>query len=68
VKKAEAAGGVGQATDIWIIGKGGIEIVEQQTITELEDVYRERETTRERRGFNKRITELEIRTRKAKTP
>lgn len=66
-KKAEAAGGVGQATDIWIISKDGIEIVEQQTVTELEEVYHERETTRERRGFDKRITELKIQTRKAET-
>lgn len=66
-KKAEAAGGVGQATDIWIINKDAIEIVEQQTVIELEEVYRDRETTRERRGFDKRITELEIRTRKAET-
>lgn len=64
-KKAETAGGVGQSTDIWIIGKDGINIVEQQTITKLEEVYRERETIRERRGFDKRITELKIQTRKA---
>ena len=63
-KKAEAAGGVGQATDMWLIDNDGIRIAEQETIAELEGVYHERETTRERRGFDKRITELEIRTRK----
>ena len=66
-KKAEAAGGVGQATDMWVIRKGGVEIVKQETITELEGVYHERETTRERRGFDKRITELEVRTGKVET-
>ena len=66
-KKAETAGGVGQSTDIWIIGKDGIDIVEQQTITELGEIYRERETIRERRGFDKRITELKIQAGKAET-
>jgi hypothetical protein len=63
-KKAETAGGVGQATDMLIIDKEGIKMVEQETITKLEEVYCEREKTRERRGFDKRITELEIHTRK----
>lgn len=64
-KKAESAGGVGQSTDIRIIGKEGIEIVEQETITRLEEIYHEREGIRERRGFDKQITELKIQTRKA---
>jgi len=66
-KKAEAAGGVGQATDMIIIDKDGIRMVEQQTIIELEGIYHEREITRERRGFDKRITELKVATRKMET-
>ena len=66
-KKAEIAGGVGQATDMIIIDKDGIRIVEQQTITELEEIYNERETTRERRGFDKRITDLKVATREVET-
>ena len=67
-KKAEAAGGVGQATDMTIVSKDAVELVEQETIAKLEEVYHERETTRERRGFDKRITEIEIRTRKMEAP
>ncbi len=63
-KKAETAGGVGQATDMIIIDKDGIKMVEQQTIAELEEIYNERETIRERRGFDKRIIELKVATRK----
>lgn len=66
-KKAETAGGVGRATDMIIIDKTGIKMVEQQTTTELEEVYCERETTRERRGFDKRITQLKVATRKMET-
>ena len=66
-KKAEAAGGVGQATDMLIIDKEGIKIIEQETTIKLEEVYRDREKSRERRGFDKRITELEIRTRNVET-
>jgi len=66
-KKAEAAGGVGQATDMLIIDKDGTKMVEEQIIAQLEEVYRERETTRERRGFDKRITELKVGTRKVET-
>lgn len=67
-KKAESAGGVGEATDMIIIDNNGIKIVEQQTITELEEVYHERETAHERRGFDKRITELKVATRNVETP
>ena len=67
-KKAEAAGGVGQATDMITIDKDGIKMVEQQTIATLGEIYNERETTRERRGFDKRITELKVATRKMETP
>lgn len=67
-KKAEAAGGVGQATDIVIIDKEGIYIVDQNTVADLEDIYSERETTRERRGFDKRILELKVAKRKMETP
>lgn len=66
-KKAETAGGVGESTDIWIISDKGIDIVDQQTIIELGDIYHEREKTRERRGFDKRITELKIQTGKPET-
>ena len=59
-KKAEAAGGVGQATDMMIIDDNGIQIVEKETINKLEEIYCERENSRQRRGFNKSITELEI--------
>lgn len=66
-KKAEAAGGVGKMTDMLIIDKTGINIVQDQTINKLEEVYNEREATRERRGFDKRITELKVETRKLET-
>lgn len=66
-KKAEAAGGVGQATDIIIIDKDGIELISQETVSVLEGIYNEREKTRERRGFDKSITELEIQTKKMET-
>jgi hypothetical protein len=67
-KKAEVAGGVGQATDMITIDSDGIEILKQETIERLEEIYRERERTRERRGFDKRITELEVQTEKVEIP
>ena len=67
-KKAESAGGVGQTTDMVVVDKDGIQMVEPETIAELEDLYHERETTRERRGFDKRITELEVQTSKLEAP
>lgn len=63
-KKAETAGGVGKATDMLIIDKGGINIVQKQSIDKLEEIYSEREAARERRGFDKRITELKLETKK----
>ena len=67
-KKAEAAGGVGLATDMITIDKDGIEIIEQETINTLEEIYYEREKTRERRGFDEQITGLKIRTKKVEAP
>jgi hypothetical protein len=67
-KKAEAAGGVGQSTDMIIIDRDGIQMVEQETITKLEEIYLDREKTRERRGFDEQITKLEIRTKEVEAP
>jgi hypothetical protein len=50
------------------IDSDGIEILKQETIERLEEIYRERERTRERRGFDKRITELEVQTEKVEIP
>lgn len=59
-KRAEIAGGVGKDTDIFIVNNKGIKKVSNETIKELEGIYNERETKRERRGFEKSITELGI--------
>jgi 20S proteasome alpha/beta subunit len=59
-KKAEMAGGVGRSTDILLIGNDGIKSLQQETIIKLEEVYDERESRSQRRGFDKAITELEI--------
>ncbi len=67
-KKAEAAGGVGQATDMIIIDEATIKLIKQETISELEEIYHERELNRERRGFDKRITELKVETGTMETP
>jgi len=66
-KKSEVAGGVGQSTDMMIIDDDGIKVVEEATIDKLEEIYNEREEARRRRGFDRQITELEIRTRDAET-
>lgn len=63
-KRAEMAGGVGQATDIIIIDNEGIYQIGEETIRQLEKIYDERESKAERRGFGKEITELEIRKHK----
>jgi hypothetical protein len=59
---------VGQATDIIIIDNDDIQMVEQETIDKLGEIYLEREKTRERRGFDERITKLEIRTKEVEAP
>ena len=63
-KKAEMAGGVGQATDILIIDSDGISEVGPDTVKVLEEIYNGREAKAKRTGFDKRITELEVRTGK----
>ncbi|MCH8877631.1 MAG: hypothetical protein IIA89_12530 [Chloroflexi bacterium] len=59
-KKAEMAGGVGSSTDILIINAEGTKEVAVETIVKLEAIYHDRESRRERTGFDKKITELEI--------
>lgn len=59
-KRAEMAGGVGQSTDIVIIDRKGIKKVSPDTVSYLEVIYNDGEAKAERRGFDKRIAELEI--------
>lgn len=59
-KRSEMAGGVGIATDVIVIDEGGIKKLNDDTVANLEKIYNEREKDRQRTGFDKRITELEI--------
>lgn len=67
-KRAEMAGGVGQATDVLIIDNKGIKQVNAETIATLEEIYNDQETRSERTEFDKRITDIKIQTRKLETP
>jgi len=58
-KRAEAAGGVGRATDIYVIDGKGICKVDDSSVKELDEIYGERQNP-EKRGFDKRITDLEL--------
>ena len=61
-KRAEMAGGVGQATDIIVIGVNGIQQIKAETIKTLEEIYCERESRSERAGFDKSIKDLKVQT------
>ena len=63
-KKSEMAGGVGQSTDILVIDSEGVNEVSPDTVKNLEEIYDDQEAKAERTGFDKRITELEVRTGK----
>ncbi|MDA2912955.1 hypothetical protein MYX77_03165 [Acidobacteriia bacterium AH_259_A11_L15] len=67
-KKAEMAGGVGQFTDALFIDKKGIHLIEQETVEKLLEVYSEREHGGQRHTFDKRITELEVKSHKLENP
>ncbi len=59
-KKAEVAGGVGQASDIMIIAKQGLRIVKEGTVKQLEDIYNSYEAKDPRRELRERITGLKV--------
>lgn len=59
-KRAEMAGGVGRETDAWIIEKGGIYEITQETIRELEDSRINPE------DISQILKEVEIKTEKPK--
>lgn len=63
-KRAEMAGGVGKATDAWVVDKEAVYEVSQETIAELETVYQQRQDESRRERFGRGITELKISTRK----
>lgn len=63
-KKSEMAGGVGSTTDAIVISGDGAQLVETETLEALLEVYNERECGRQRRTFDKGITELKVQTRK----
>ncbi len=58
-RRAEAAGGVGKATDAHVIDRDGIYTLKPTAISELEGIYDERENGG-RRNFDKRITDLKL--------
>jgi hypothetical protein len=57
--RAEAAGGVGRATDIHIINETGLFKLQETVIQQLEKIYDDRQS-RERRGFDQRVTDLQL--------
>ena len=61
-KKSEMASGVGNITDALIIDQDGTKEVKEETMNELQEAYYERERQAERRGFDRKITELKIQT------
>jgi hypothetical protein len=63
-KKSEMAGGVGSTTDALIIDEKGIELVEDETLQELLEIYNERELGTQSRSSDDKITKLKIKTRK----
>jgi hypothetical protein len=67
-KRAEMAGGVGQATDILIIDSDGINEVKPDTVNALEGIYHDREAKAERTGFDERITKLQLCTGEMENP
>ncbi len=58
-KRAEAAGGVGRATDIHIIDHSGLFKLKETALHELEQIYEERQSS-ERLGFDKRVTDFQV--------
>ncbi len=59
-KKAETAGGIGETTDAWLIGEGGIYEVKQETITGLNEIYCQRQNSVGRGKFGEQIKEFQI--------
>ena len=59
-KKAETAGGVGETTDGWIIEEGGVYEIEQETISNLKEIYRLKQESIGKAMFGKEINELQI--------
>jgi hypothetical protein len=61
-KRAELAGGVGKSTDVLIINSDGVNKITDETIQVLEDIYNARESEAIQTGFDKRISNLDIKT------
>ncbi len=59
-KRAEAAGGVGQASDLLVISKEGIKELKTVTVKALEEAYNETEAMDSRRDLDARIKGIKI--------
>lgn len=60
-RRAEMAGGVGRDTDLLSIGEEGVQRINTSTIESLEAIYADREKGARRSGFDRRISEVEVR-------
>lgn len=66
-KRAELAGGVGESSDILVIKEEGISLVTDKTKEILEEIYNAKESEASRTEFDKRISNLDIKTEELET-